>query len=636
MRKDVDMFDLPRARRFAFALCAFTVTGGVLLAEQTPAADTGSGLTAQFFRGVSLGGDPLLTQIVSSINFDWGVGSPTGVPFNQFSARVTGDLVAPTTGEYTFYATADDGVRLSLNGESVLNDWSDHPARESRGSRFMAQGERMYTELEYFENRGRASLKLEWSGPGVSRQIIPTSQLFPTGRSGAPTTLPVVVPPVLTTQAPTQANTFYVAPDGSDDNPGTQQAPWRTTKKVTETLTAGQTALFGAGTYDNGFFITRSGAPGKYITFAAAPGATPTIRVTEPNDNGAKLIGASYIRIVGFDFSYQGPDAATDQRFATNAGINAFANDAGAQSHHIEFVGNYIHDFPAQGVGSGQADYVLIEGNTVWNNSKWDPVQTSGISLFQSANVDLEPGFHNVIRGNVVFNNENRVPNNSANPEITDGNCIIIDDQRRRQDPGGTVLGKGPYESDTLIENNVCVGNGGRGIHILDSDNVLVRNNTLYNNARTESIGGSELSVGLFSDLNAPNQTRARQAPKRRGNIRFVNNLVVSDKEGARYKTNDDRDRANAVFERNFYFGTRPLPADGSQVLSSSSPDDIIGTSNPLVNPQFNVFEANFRLRAGSAAIDVGRTDGAPAFDQAGLSRPFGSGPDIGAYEWRP
>jgi parallel beta-helix repeat protein len=615
-------------RTLVVSLCV-VVTSSVLLAQRTPAADTGTGLTGQYYRGIAFAGEPLVTQIVPSINFDWGSGSPAGVPFNQFSARYTGDLVAPTTGEYTFYAIADDGVRLSLNGVTVLNDFSDHAARESRGTISLSQGERMYTELEYYENGGSAKLRLEWSGPGVSRRVIPTSQLFPTGGSSEPST--TAVP---TTVRPTSpSNTFYVAPNGSDDNPGTQQAPWQTTKKAATTLTAGQTALFAGGTYDNGFFLTRSGQPGRYITLAAAPGATPRIRVTQENDAGAKLIGASYIRIEGFDFAYEGPDASTDARYANIAGINAFANDAAQQSHHIEFVRNLVHDFPAQGIGSGQADYVLIEGNTIWNNSKWDPVQTSGISLYQSANVDFAPGFHNIIRNNIVFNNENRVPSKQGG--ITDGNCIIIDDQRRRQDPSGTFLGKGPYESDTLIENNICAGNGGRGIHILNSDNVLIRNNTLYDNARSQAFEANELNAGFFVDADKRNDPKASQAPVRRGNVRFVNNLVLSDKEGARYQTNDARDRNNVVFQRNFYYGTRPAEISG-EILLSSGPDDIISFENPLVDPKAFASQGDFRLRAGSAPIDAARSDGSPAFDRTGFARPFGSAPDIGALEWRP
>jgi parallel beta-helix repeat protein len=529
-------------------------------------------------------------------------------------------LVAPTSGEYQFFATADDGVRLSVNGAQVLNDWSDHPARESRGSVSLVQGERVPIALEYYENRGRAKLRLEWSGPGVGRQVVPAGQLFPVG-SVAPTTL------TPTTQPATTEGTFYVATNGRDENPGTQQLPWRTIQKAAATLTAGQTVLVGSGAYDDGVLIERSGAPGRMITYKAAAGATPKIRITKPNDYGVILKGASYIRVEGFEVAYEGPDPSSNKAYEFNAGMDATVSDGGVQSHHVEFVGNNVHDFPGQGIGSLQADYMLIEGNTIWNNSKWNPYQTSGISMYQTANVDFAPGFHNIIRGNVVYSNENKVGNLDPTPIITDGNCIIIDDQRRQQKILENKTPQGPYESDTLVENNICAGNGGRGVHVFNSDNVLVRNNTLVYNLRTSSLGGGELNASWFSG--GPG---ADQAPNRRGNVRFVNNLVVSDRLGAEQATNDPRDRNNVVFQRNFYFGTKPALADGGSVLNSSAPDDIIGTSDPLVNPA----DGDFRLRPGSAPIDTARPDGSPTFDQIGSPRPFGAAPDIGALEWRP
>ncbi len=642
------MLAIKRAGRFAAGLCLLSGLLVVTATDQVQASD-GTGLNAQYFRGIALEGDPVLANIAPTINFDWGVGSPKDVPFNEFSARYSGAVVVPVTGEYTFYAIADDGVRLSVNATTVLNDWSDHPARQSQGTVTLTANERVPLRLEYYERRGRAKLRLEWSGPQTARQIVPTSQLFPTAAppaitttiaptTVAPTTVaPTTVSPTTVAPPPTTAGTFYISMTGDDNNPGTQQAPWRTTKKATDTLTAGQTVLVGDGTYDNGLIIKRSGAPGRPITYAAAPGAKPIIRVTQPQDGGVSIEGASYIRIEGFDVSYQGGDASTDKRFQSNAGISAYADDAGVQPHHLEFIGNQVHDFPGQGIGTGQADYVTIEGNTIWNNSKWDRNQTSGISLYQTANVDFEPGFHNIIKGNVVFLNENRVVNLEANPSITDGNCIIIDDQRRRQNVDTNKVRKGPYESDTVIEDNICAGNGARGIHIFNSDNVLVRNNTLYNNLRMDQFAGDgELNAALYYDDEAADQTIARRAPARRGNIRFVNNLVVSNRPGAKFGTNDDRDRDSVVFQRNMYVGTRPLPPDGFGVLSSAAPDDIITNTSQLVAPNLFASQGDFRLRPGSSAIDAGVPENSPPFDLLGASRPYGPGPDIGAIEWRP
>jgi parallel beta-helix repeat protein len=658
-----------RPRKTALRFCATLAVVGIVaagvaagVASAAPGVvppPAGTGLTVQYFRGIALQGDPVVTTLASSINFNWRRGAPAGgVPRNQFSARFSGDLVAPTTGVYTFYARADDGVRLTVNGTSVINDWTDHSVRVSEGSVSMVAGQRAPAVLEYYENFGQATVSLEWSGPEVVRQLIPTSHLFPTNIPNpttvpttistttiapttlapstlAPTTLaPTTVPS--TTQPPNSTNTFYVAINGNDGNPGTQQAPWQSIQKATNTLTAGQTVLVGSGVFNNRVFIERSGTPGRYITYAAAPGAKPVIRITQPNEEGVTVYGASYIRVEGFEIVYEGPNPQGNLGLQYTNGVAAYPDEALRQPHHVEFVKNRVHEFPGQGIGSGQTDYMLIERNTIWNNSKWNPYQTSGISLYQSADFDLAPGFHNVIRGNIVFQNENKVGNLDPTPVITDGNCIIIDDQRRRQNIL-IQLPKGPYESDTLIENNLCAGNGGRGVHVFNSDNVLVRNNTFYNNMRTPGLAGDgELNAAFYYDPTKPDQTVERQAPQRRGNVRFVNNLIISDRAGAKYGTNDDRDRNNVVFQRNFYAGTKPLPADGFGVLNSAAPDDILTTVNPLIAPNLFASQGDFRLKPGSAPIDAARADGSPLFDLTGYTRPFGSAPDIGAYEWHP
>ncbi len=668
------MISIRRSRMFVAGLCGLVIgVGGVLTSvrAQSPAPSAaaepgGTGLSVQYFRGTDLAGDAIVSGTVPSVNFNWRRGAPPGVPNNQFSARFSGDVVAPTTGVYTFASRADDGVRLTVGSSRVFDDWSDHPARVAQGTVQMVAGQRVALTLEYYENFGQATVNLEWSGPGIGRQVVPTAQLFPTSAptpTTAPTTFPATVPTTVpttiststivattlppttlppttvpsTTQAPSPAGTFYVVANGDDRNAGTQQAPWRTLQKATATLTPGQTVLVGNGTFEDEVRIERSGTPGQMITYKAAPGATPKIRITKPYQYGVAVVGAAYIRVEGFEVSYEGPDASTNKDFIYNTGMDAVATDAGVQSHHVEFVRNRVHDFPGQGVGANQGDYMLIEGNTIWNNSRWNPYQTSGISLYQSANVDFAPGFHNVIRGNIVFQNENKVGNLDAKPVITDGNCIIIDDQRRQQNILTNKVGKGAYESDTLIENNVCAGNGGRGIHVFNSDNVLARNNTLYNNMRTPVLGGDgELNASFYYDTTAADQNVARQAPQRRGNVRFVNNLVVSDRAGAKYGTNDDRDRNNVVFERNFYVGTKPFPADGFGVLNSGAPDDIVTTANPLIAANLFAAQGDFRLKPGSAPIDAGRADGSPPIDLTGFARPFGAAPDIGAYEWRP
>ena len=113
---------------------------------------------------------------------------------------------------------------------------------------------------------------------------------------------------------------------------------------------------------------------------------------------------------------------------------------------------------------------MTIEGNTVHDNAMRSHYQGSGITLFQARGpVNGGNAFTNVIRGNYVYGNRNEVRHRDG--RLTDGNCIILD----KFDEVG-------YTGRTLIENNVCAENGGRGIHAYRSSNFVARNNTLWQN----------------------------------------------------------------------------------------------------------------------------------------------------------
>ena len=176
----------------------------------------GTGLKAEYFNNNTFTG-PALTRLEPSINFDWGVGAPAaGIGPDSFSASYNGELSAPTDGTYTVYATADDGVRLSINAQSVLNDFTDHLARTSSGTIALRANQRVPLNLEYFENLGSASLKLEWSGPGVAREVIPTARLFavstPVVSTPAVPTPAIPTPAVPTPAVPTPAVPTPAAP----------------------------------------------------------------------------------------------------------------------------------------------------------------------------------------------------------------------------------------------------------------------------------------------------------------------------------------------------------------------------------------------------------------------------------------
>ncbi|HSW98939.1 MAG TPA: PA14 domain-containing protein [Candidatus Saccharimonadales bacterium] len=144
----------------------------------TPAPTAANrGLNATYFPAKDLSGTGV-SRTDQTINFHWGAGAPlAGIPANQFSARWAGSLTAPTTGTYTFYLTGDDGVRMWLDGQQVIDGWRDQSSREYQASVQLTAGKPVQIRVEYYENYGDAVAELDWSGPGLKRQPVPASVL---------------------------------------------------------------------------------------------------------------------------------------------------------------------------------------------------------------------------------------------------------------------------------------------------------------------------------------------------------------------------------------------------------------------------------------------------------------------------
>ncbi len=153
------------------------------LGAEEPAVAVPSGLTAQYFSNTSLTGTAVLTRI-EAVNFSWGSGAPaTGVPADNFSARWTGKVLAPTTGSYKFQTRSDDGVRLWVNGVQVINNWTRHGATDNTSAAITLIAGQLYdVKLEYNEFTGSAVMQLKWQLPGVTSFVaIPAAQLVAAG-----------------------------------------------------------------------------------------------------------------------------------------------------------------------------------------------------------------------------------------------------------------------------------------------------------------------------------------------------------------------------------------------------------------------------------------------------------------------
>ncbi|MBO9664005.1 PA14 domain-containing protein [Dokdonella sp.] len=140
---------------------------------------TGSGLRGNYYAGTAFG-TLLATRVDPTVNFAWGSAAPAaGVPADNYSVRWLGDVQAPVSGTYTFYTTSDDGVRLSVNGQSLVNNWTAHGATVNSGTIALTAGVKYPLVMEYYEATGSATAKLEWSTPTMARTPVPTDRLYP-------------------------------------------------------------------------------------------------------------------------------------------------------------------------------------------------------------------------------------------------------------------------------------------------------------------------------------------------------------------------------------------------------------------------------------------------------------------------
>lgn len=138
----------------------------------------GDGLAATYFDNADFTGAQV-SRIDSQVNFNWGTGAPAfGIAPDTFSARWSGQVQPLTSEAYTFSITSDDGVRLWVNGQLLINDWTARGLATRSGTINLLAGARYDIQLEYFDNTGGASAQLFWNSYSTPRQLVPRRQLF--------------------------------------------------------------------------------------------------------------------------------------------------------------------------------------------------------------------------------------------------------------------------------------------------------------------------------------------------------------------------------------------------------------------------------------------------------------------------
>ncbi|MGY1708849.1 PQQ-dependent sugar dehydrogenase [Geodermatophilus sp. SYSU D00758] len=122
---------------------------------------------AEYFPGREPVGEPAVRACEAApLDHDWGTGAPGGLAADDVSARWTGEFDFPAEGPWTFTATADDGIRVWVDGELLVDEWRDQPASVFTATRTLTAGTHE-VRVEWYEGGEAALTRVGWSGGTV-------------------------------------------------------------------------------------------------------------------------------------------------------------------------------------------------------------------------------------------------------------------------------------------------------------------------------------------------------------------------------------------------------------------------------------------------------------------------------------
>lgn len=391
-------------------------------------------------------------------------------------------------------------------------------------------------------------------------------------------------------QAAAAADLYVDGVNGSDSNSGTQAAPYRNVWRAWYAARPGDTVhLLPTTTYGPIWLGGKSGYAGKPITLRGAGSGSNMTKVSGFGSKGGIMLekGRSHIVIRNLNVTAPGHG-----KYAGHSGIHLLGNT------HVSILNNYVHDSGCSGIQTTHSDYLTISGNRIARNGKdtHNNIFCSGISTHENLDSDSNTGTKIRITNNSIDGNTNTLSANCKYPcTNSDGSGIIIDDTRRTQTDYRA------YKGHTLIENNVIVNSGGRGIHIFYSDNVSIFGNTLWHNNQDSNAGSwrpGEISIIQSGGVNVYN------------NILHSQGGWVNKHSGDRVSISvQDCTKGGAInIHDNLLYNSLGMTNLKSYTRNNNVPVNI-GTSNRFGNPHFNnpskdLNSADFRVKSSSAAID--------------------------------
>ena len=148
------------------------VLGGFLLWLLTTVAQAQPGLKGEYYVGTNFE-RKVFTRIDPQLSFNWLDRSPApGIPHSYYSIRWTGKLLAPATGEYYFYAKVDDGIRIWVGNQKVMDSWQLNDSKSFTGNITLKAGQYYDLRVDFFNDMLEGEIFLYWQRPDRKRIIL--------------------------------------------------------------------------------------------------------------------------------------------------------------------------------------------------------------------------------------------------------------------------------------------------------------------------------------------------------------------------------------------------------------------------------------------------------------------------------
>jgi hypothetical protein len=129
---------------------------------QVPSSACGLGqYRAEYYGNATLGGTASFAQCEGGISYTWGLGAPRiGLASDNFSVRWSGRFTF-AGGSTTFTATADDGIRVWVDGALIIDAWRDQSATTYQATRILTAGQHD-VKVEYYDRGLEAIVRVSW------------------------------------------------------------------------------------------------------------------------------------------------------------------------------------------------------------------------------------------------------------------------------------------------------------------------------------------------------------------------------------------------------------------------------------------------------------------------------------------